>query len=89
VEKSGMAELLTRVKQDHFILDLAKPISTIPDIKGYKFELMESKLLNVSVPKGKSLNPLFQQLTEQHIEVLSLKNKSNRLEQLFMDLVNE
>jgi ABC-2 type transport system ATP-binding protein len=89
VEKSGMAELLTRVKQDHFILDLANPISTIPDIKGYKFELMESKLLNVSVPKGKSLNPLFQQLTEQHIEVLSLKNKSNRLEQLFMDLVNE
>jgi len=89
VEKSGMAELLTRVKQDHFILNLAKPISTIPDIEGYQFELMESKLLNVSVPKGKSLNPLFQQLTEQHIEVLSLKNKSNRLEQLFMDLVNE
>ncbi len=89
VEKSGMAELLTRVKQDHFILDLANPISTIPDIEGYKFELIESKLLNVSVPKGKSLNPLFQQLTEKHIEVLSLKNKSNRLEQLFMDLVNE
>ncbi len=89
VEKSGMAELLTRVKQDHFILDLANPIKTIPDINGYKFELMESKLLNVSVPKGMSLNPLFQQLTEKNIEVLSLKNKSNRLEQLFMDLVNE
>jgi len=43
----------------------------------------------VAVPKNKSLNPLFQQLTAKNIEVLSLKNKTNRLEQLFMDLVNE
>jgi ABC-2 type transport system ATP-binding protein len=41
------------------------------------------------VPKNKSLNRLFQQLSEKNIEVLSLKNKTNRLEQLFMDLVNE
>ncbi|MCF6203034.1 MAG: ABC transporter ATP-binding protein [Methylococcaceae bacterium] len=89
VEKSGMAELLTRVKQDHFILNLANPVSITPKIEGYKLELIESKLLNVAVPKGMSLNLLFQQLTDKNIEVLSLKNKSNRLEQLFMDLVNE
>ena len=89
VEKSGMAELLTKVKKDYFLLDLAKPISVAPEIEGYEFELTEGKLLNVAVPKGRSLNPLFQQLTENQIEVLSLKNKSNRLEQLFMDLVNE
>ncbi len=89
VENSGMADLLTRIKKDHFVLDLAKPISVIPEVEGYDFELVENRALNVTVPKGKNLNPLFQQLTEKNIEVLSLKNKTNRLEQLFMDLVNE
>jgi len=89
VENSGMSDLLARVKKDHFVLDLAKPIFETPKIDGYEFELAEYKTLNVTVPKGKTLNPLFQQLTEKNIDVLSLKNKTNRLEQLFMDLVNE
>ncbi len=89
VEKSAMSDLLSRVNQDHFVLNLASPISTKPTIDGYEFELVESKVLNVSVPKDKGLNMLFQQLTAKNIEVLSLKNKSNRLEQLFLDLVNE
>ncbi len=89
VKKSGMSELLTQVKKDYFVLDLAKPISDIPHIDGYEFEHIEAKTLGVSVPKNKSLNPLFSALTEKNIEVLSLKNKTNRLEQLFMELVNE
>ncbi len=89
VENSGMADLLTQVKKDYFVLDIAKPISVIPDIEGYEFELIDSKSLHVAVPKDKSLNPLFEQLSVKNIDVLSLKNKSNRLEQLFMDLVNE
>ncbi|NOR71050.1 MAG: ABC transporter ATP-binding protein, partial [Methylomarinum sp.] len=79
----------TRIKKDHFVLDLAKAIVDLPIIEGYELELAESKILNVTVPKGRSLNLLFQQLTAQDIDVLSLKNKTNRLEQLFMDLVNE
>lgn len=89
VEKSGMSDLLTQVNKDFFIFDLAKPILELPYIEGYELELVESKSLSVSVPKGKSLNPLFQELTAKSIDVLSMKNKTNRLEQLFMDLVNE
>lgn len=89
VEKSAMSELLSRINQDLFVLNLAKPITNVPQIDGYEFDLIAPKVLNVSIPKDKGLNLLFQQLTQQHIEVLSLKNKSNRLEQLFMDLVNE
>ncbi len=89
IENSGMTDLLARVNKDYFVLDLAKPLSAVPEIEGYELSLSESKLLNVMVPKNKSLNRLFQQLTEHGIEVLSLKNKTNRLEQLFMDLVNE
>jgi ABC-2 type transport system ATP-binding protein len=89
VEKSAMSDLLSRINQDYFVLNLANPISTVPKIEGYEFDFVESKTLNVSVPKDKGLNMLFQQLTAKNIEVLSLKNKSNRLEQLFLDLVNE
>lgn len=89
VEKSGMADLLAQVNKDDFILDLANPLSATPKIGGYEFELVDNKVLHVTVPKGKSLNALFQQLSEKNIDVLSLKNKTNRLEQLFMDLVNE
>lgn len=89
VEKSSMSDLLSRMDRDYFVLNLAKPIMTVPEIKDYEFELIGEKILNVGVPMGKSMNRLFQQLMENNIEVLSLKNKSNRLEQLFMDLVNE
>lgn len=89
IEKSGMADLLSQINKDHFVLDLLKPISVIPDIEGYEFERVDSKILNVAVPKHKTLNRLFEQLSAKNIEVLSLKNKSNRLEQLFVDLVNE
>lgn len=89
VEKSGMADLLTRVNKDYFVLDLAKPMTHVPVVDGYELQLAENKVLNVTVPKGKNLNTLFQQLTANNIDVLSLKNKTNRLEQLFMDLVNE
>ncbi len=89
VEKSGMSDLLARVNKDHFILDLEKPLSELPKIEGYEFEFTGYKTLDVTVPKGRNLTVLFQELSEKNITVISLKNKTNRLEQLFMDLVNE
>jgi ABC-2 type transport system ATP-binding protein len=89
VEQSGMAELLAQVKKDCFVLDLAKSISVLPKIEGYELELIGDKALSVLVNKEQNLNGLFQQLTMHQIDVLSLKNKTNRLEQLFMGLVNE
>ncbi len=87
VEKSDMRSLLSRINLDHFVLNLAKPIQAAPVIEGYHIDLSEPNVLDVAVPKDRGLNALFHQLSDQHIEVLSLKNKSNRLEQLFMDLV--
>lgn len=89
VEQSGMSELLAQVNKDYFVLDLAQPISALPKIEGYELELIGSKTLSALVNKEQSLNDLFQQLTMHHIDVLSLKNKTNRLEQLFMGLVGE
>jgi ABC-2 type transport system ATP-binding protein len=87
VENSDMATLLGRIHVNHFLLDLAKPLQVAPQIEGCVCELVEEKVLSVSVPKQKSLNQLFEKLSALNIEVVSLKNKSNRLEQLFMDIV--
>jgi len=87
VEHSDMATLLSRINVNHFLLDLAQPLETAPQLEGCFCELVESKVLSVSVPKNKSMNQLFALLSAQQIEVISLKNKSNRLEQLFMDIV--
>ena len=88
VEHSDMASLLARLHVDHFVLDLALPLTTAPAIDGYQIERVTDKTLNVSVPKELGLNRLFSELSQRNIQVISLKNKSNRLEQLFMDLVD-
>jgi ABC-2 type transport system ATP-binding protein len=88
VENSDMASLLARLHVEHFILDLAEPLQTVPVIDGYQIELVSDKALAVAVAKEQGLNRLFTELTQRNIEVISLKNRTNRLEQLFMDLVD-
>ena len=88
VENSDMASLLARLNVDHFVLDLAEPLATVPELEGFHIERAGDRVLNVAVPKESGLNRLFAELTARNIKVLSLKNKSNRLEQLFLDLVD-
>ncbi|MEI6146090.1 MAG: ABC transporter ATP-binding protein [Methylococcales bacterium] len=88
VENTDMASLLARLHVDHFVLDLAEPLAQAPVIAGYQIERIADKVLDVAVPKEIGLNYLFNQLSEKNIKVLSLKNKSNRLEQLFMSLID-
>lgn len=89
VENSDMASLLARLNIDYFVLDLAEPIDAVPVIEGYQIERVSDKVLNVGVPKAYGLNTLFKLLTERNIKVISLKNRTNRLEQLFMDLIDQ
>jgi len=88
VEHSDMASLLARLNVDHFVLDLAEPVATLPSFDGFHIEQSSEKTLNVAVPKATGLNQLFSQLTAHNINVVSMKNKSNRLEQLFLDLID-
>ncbi len=89
VENSRMSSLLARLNVDYFVMDLAHPIKEVPEIPGFSIELEGDSLLNVAVPKEQGLNRLFQELTKRDLQVLSLKNKSNRLEQLFLDLIDK
>jgi ABC-2 type transport system ATP-binding protein len=80
--------LLARLNIDHFLLDLETPVDSAPVIEGVQIERVADKILNVGVPKAFGLNRLFSELTARGVKVISLKNKSNRLEQLFLDLID-
>lgn len=88
VEHTDMSSLLAKLHVNHFVLDLGQPISTVPVIEGYELEKIDDRTLNVAVPTECGLNNLFEKLSQQQITVLSLKNKTNRLEQLFLDLID-
>lgn len=88
VENSDMASLLARMNIDHFILDLARPLAEPPILQGYPITRLSERVIEVGVPKQFGLNALFRQLSDHNIDVISLKNKSNRLEQLFLDLID-
>lgn len=82
-----MSNLLAQSNIDYFVLNLTKPIQQIPTIKGYQMSLTDQRFLNVAMPKETSLNKLFAQLSINGINVNSISNKSNRLEQLFMNII--
>ncbi len=89
VENTSMSNLLAKLKTDYFVLDLAQPMIKMPIVDGYQLEQVNAKTIHVAVPKASGLNALFSQLTEHQIDVVSMKNKSNRLEQMFLDLVDQ
>ncbi|MDD5228454.1 MAG: ABC transporter ATP-binding protein [Methylococcales bacterium] len=87
IEHSDMASLLTRLHVDYFVLDLGQSV-TNPILTGYEVKQISDKVLEVGVPKERNLNDLFTQLSAANIHVVSMKNKSNRLEQLFINLID-
>jgi ABC-2 type transport system ATP-binding protein len=87
-ERARMSELLRRLHTETFVLDVRQALSTIAPIPGFEMRLIDSTTLEVGITRDSGLNPLFTVLSERGIEVLSLRNKQNRLEQLFIDMVN-
>ncbi len=89
VENTSMRALLEKLQVETFILDLARPVETVPALDGFDVILKDSQTLEVAVPKTQSLNTLFVALAEQNFEVMSMRNKANRLEELFVRLVEK
>ncbi|MCG7914760.1 MAG: ABC transporter ATP-binding protein [Candidatus Thiodiazotropha weberae] len=87
VEQTSMSHLLSQLNTEHFVLDISKPLTTAPELPGYNLQLVGDKTVEVTVQREQSMNSLFESLTQQDIAVMSMRNKQNRLEQLFIDLV--
>ncbi|WP_414828721.1 ABC transporter ATP-binding protein [Alteromonas sp. H39] len=86
VENTSMKSLLAKLNIETFILDITEA-DTPPILKGFEYRLTDAHTLEVDVEKSEGLNPVFAQLSEQGVQVLSMRNKSNRLEELFVRLV--
>ena len=86
VENTSMKGLLGKMTVETFILDLAVA-GREPFLSGYHWQLIDDHTLEVEVQKEQGLNKVFAQLNEQGVRVLSMRNKSNRLEELFVTLV--
>jgi ABC-2 type transport system ATP-binding protein len=87
IEDARMSDILRKLQREVFILNLANPIESPPDLKGFESVLVDEQELEVDRGPGMTLNDLFAQLNERGIEVVSLRNKANRLEELFIKLV--
>ena len=88
VEDTSMKELLKKIDKETFVLDLASN-SSAPSLEGYESRLIDEHTLEVDVEKKQSVNDVFNQLTQQGIHVMSMRNKANRLEELFVGLVKQ
>lgn len=85
-----MKELLTQLSIETFIFDFKQPVSGEVSISGItSYSQPDNQTLEVTLTEGESLNGVFEQLTQQGIEVSSMRNKANRLEELFMRLVEQ
>ena len=71
------------------MLDLKDPMHFLPDIHGFTVKQIDSHALEVEVKRGTDINTLFTQLSERNIYITSMRNKANRLEELFVKLLNE
>ena len=87
IEDAPMSTVLRKLQREVFILSLAEPLSEAPQLDGFQTLLREDGELEVEKGPSVNLNDLFLQLSEKNIIVVSLRNKANRLEELFMGLV--
>ena len=89
IENTTMKGLLNQLDKETFVLDLATPATKVPRMEDMEIHLLDEHTIEAVISKEKSINHLFSVLSDAGIQVLSMRNKTNRLEQLFMYLVEE
>jgi ABC-2 type transport system ATP-binding protein len=87
IVRDRMSNLLRKLQTESFVLSLRDPVSAPPVLDGYLISLTDDHTLEVEVSKGQGLNEIFTRLSAQGVEVQSMRNKVNRLEEMFMRLV--
>lgn len=87
VRNTSVRELLTELSRETFLLDLAAPVSDAPVVEGFDIQRLEASQLSLVIHRGQRLNDVFSALTEQGLQVVSMRNRANRLEEMFVSMV--
>ena len=82
-----MKRLLSKLDVETFVLDLADTATALPDVQGVKLTLVDDRTIEAEMSREHDLNSLFAALSARGITVRSMRNKANRLEELFVRLV--
>ncbi len=89
IENANMKSLLNRLDIQTLVLDITDAIETAPSLMDYPYRMLDKTTLEVEVNKNQSLNNLFNELSKQNIRISSMRNKTNRLEELFVRLIKD
>lgn len=89
IENTSMKALLATLDRETFILNTAAPLDDITGLSEFNARILDETTLEVDVARKDSLNALFDKLQQSSISVLSMRNKANRLEELFLGLIQQ
>ncbi|GAB2883072.1 ABC transporter ATP-binding protein [Microbulbifer echini] len=89
VENTSIKSLLKTLNRETFILDSSEFLSKAPVLSGFECRLLDGHALEITVEKGQSLTEVFVELKAQGVTVTSMRNRANRLEELFLSLLSE
>ena len=82
-----MANVIRKLQREVFVLTLKEPVESPPALNGYAVTVRNEHEIEVEVERDQGLNDLFSRLSEQSLSVMSMRTKTNRLEELFIRLV--
>ncbi len=88
-ERADVSDLLRRLRTETFVLNLKGRVADLPELGGFVLQHIDDCTLEVEVSRAHTINGLFEALSRNGIEVISLRNKQNRLERLFLDMVDQ
>ncbi|MDB4848469.1 ABC transporter ATP-binding protein [Gammaproteobacteria bacterium] len=88
VADTSMKDLLGTLNVQGYVFDLIEPLEEAPLIEGFPLKLEDSLTLVAAVNKDRSINALFSEFSKLNIKIKSMRNESNRLEELFIEMVN-
>jgi len=87
IENERMGTLLRKLNTETIVLNLSQPLTAAPALPGHRVTLADDHTLEVEITREQNLNDVFVALSSAGIQVMSMRNKSNRLEELFLDMV--
>ena len=89
IENTRTSTLLAKLQQETYVLDLDRSLEALPENLPANWLLKNPTTLEVDIPKGGGINVIFEQLNQHNIKVRSMRNKTSRLERMFLDMVDE
>jgi ABC-2 type transport system ATP-binding protein len=88
IEHNTMENLLARMHVNRYILELDRSLEELPQLTGFALERLDARTLAIEVPTSAGIHSLFDELAAAGIRVVSMRNAANRLEQLFLEMVD-